>query len=56
MPTTRRMGDRIMVGHLWVAIQFTCPGCWERSERNDPKKNCMPKAAAEGQSRPNAEE
>lgn len=43
-----RSGERTRPGHLRLASQATWPGCCERSQRKAPKKNCIPKAAAEG--------
>lgn len=40
-----RIGERRREGHLRAAHQARWGGCWDRSERKTPKKNCMPNAA-----------
>lgn len=40
-----RMGESMRAGHLRAATHLRCGGCWERSERKAPKKNCIPNAA-----------
>ena len=44
-PIRMSTGESILCGHLRAAHQAWWGGCWERSARKTPKKNCIPKAA-----------